>query len=234
MLLLDADILVYKVGFMSQEETEAVAISSLNGAVANWAITSASLPFGGGETMELFLSGKTNFRTDVNPDYKATRKGKDKPVHFEALFNHLVDSWGAAVSDGEEADDMVGIRSTQLGEDCLIITIDKDYDQLPGWHYNPDKKLCYHVDPWEGLQFFYRQILTGDRVDNIIGLHRVGEKTAAKMLEACETEEELYNNCVAAYMEREGLTEGAAKIRVEELGQQLWLRRKPNEMWRFQ
>lgn len=233
MLLLDADILAYKVGWKSEEEPEEYVLSALNGAVANWLTPPVSEPFiqDGVLPYSLFVTGKGNFRKEVFTDYKGNRKDVSKPVHFQAIMSSLVDNWCAVVSEGEEADDLIGIASTSLGDKCLIITIDKDFDQLPGWHYNPDKNLCYYVTPEQGIKFFYKQILTGDKVDNIIGLYGVGEKKAEKYLEACETEEELYNNCVAVYMEREELTEEEAKERILVLARLLWLRREPNQMW---
>jgi 5'-3' exonuclease len=55
------------------------------------------------------------------------------------------------------------------------------------------------VDEWSGLQFFYNQILTGDRADNIIGLYRVGPVKATKMLSEAKTEQDLWEACVKAY-----------------------------------
>jgi hypothetical protein len=41
---------------------------------------------------------------------------------------------------------------------------------VAGWHYNFVKKDKYYVTAEEGMRFFYRQILTGDRADNIQGI----------------------------------------------------------------
>ena len=199
MLLIDADIVAYKVGFKSEDDQElSYVLSSLDSAVSNWLTPLVSVPFfvDGCLDYQLFVTSGDNFRNEVFPDYKANRKGKAKPTHLPSIMDRLVDKWQAVVADREEADDLIGIESTKFGDRCLIITIDKDFDQLPGWHYNPDRKTCYYVTPEEGLRFFYKQLLTGDRVDNIIGLYGIGEKKATTILEACETEEELYNNCL--------------------------------------
>lgn len=233
MILIDADILAYKVGFVTEEETEGAAIASLRSATSNWLTRAVTVPYfqDGLLPYRLFVTGKGNFRNEVFTDYKANRKGKSKPNHLKALMAHLVDNWQATVAEREEADDLIGIQSTQYLDKCLIVTIDKDFDQLPGWHYNPDKDRMYYVTAWEGIYFFYKQVLTGDRVDNIVGLQGVGEKTANKYLEACANEEELYNNCVAIYMEREDLKEEEAKDRILILARLLWLRRETNQMW---
>jgi DNA polymerase I len=234
MLLIDADILAYKVGFKSEEDQQlSYVLASLNSAVSNWLTPLVSVPFfvDGTCDYQLFVTGNGNFRNEVFTEYKSNRKDKAKPTHLGSIMEHLVDNWKAVVAQGEEADDLIGIESTKFGDRCLIITIDKDFDQLPGWHYNPDRGSCYYVTPEEGLRFFYKQLLTGDRVDNIIGLHGIGEKKATTILEACETEEEMYNNVIAAYMEREELSEDEAADRVLVNGRLLWLRREPNQMW---
>ena len=169
-----------------------------------------------------WITGKTNFRFEVatTVPYKGNRKDAPKPKHYDALRNHLM-KLGAKMSDGEEADDSVGIASTE--GNYWIVHVDKDLDQLPGWHYNPVKDEEYYVTEFEGLYSFYKQILTGDRVDNIEGIRGIGPVKADKILKDCTTEEELYAACIKAY---DGNTD-----RVLENGKLLWLRRKPNQMW---
>jgi 5'-3' exonuclease len=73
------------------------------------------------------------------------------------------------------------------------------------------------------MKFFYTQILTGDRADNIGGLHGVGPVKASKILQGCETENELWDAVVKAY---EGDVE-----HVLENARLLWLRRYEGEIW---
>ena len=89
---------------------------------------------------------------------------------------------GAILVEGWEADDQVSIDSRAYFSP-VIATIDKDLDQIPGRHYDYLKKTFYTVDEEEAMWMFYRQILSGDNVDNIPGLPRVGMKTAQKWLE---------------------------------------------------
>ena len=95
----------------------------------------------------------------------------------------MVEHWGAVVSEGEEADDLIGIRATQIGPYAVVASIDKDMLQIPCIHYNLWKKTWTKVSEWDGLLFFYEQILTGDKADNIIGLHGVGPVKAKKVIE---------------------------------------------------
>ena len=172
-----------------------------------------------------FLTGKGNFRDSiaVTVPYKGQRVS-EKPVHLQALRCHLVTSWGFTVVQGIEADDAVGIAAYAVPEDeTIMVHIDKDLNQFRGWHYNYKKKEKYHVTEFEGLHSFYTQILTGDRIDNIVGLKGIGPVKAKKVLEKCTNESELYQAVLKAY-------EGDQQ-RVLENAQLLWLQRSPNQVW---
>ena len=174
-----------------------------------------------------FLTGKGNFRNDiaVTVPYKGQRVS-DKPTHLTALRQHLVSSWGFTVVDGIEADDAVGIAAYALAEDeSIMVHIDKDLNQFRGWHYNYRKKEKYYVSEFEGLLSFYTQMLTGDRIDNIVGLKGIGPVKAKRILEECTNENELYQAVLKAY-------EGDQQ-RVLENGQLLWLQREANQVWQL-
>ena len=159
-------------------------------------------------SIEVFLTPKANFRNDVDSGYKMNRKDVHRPEHLTACKIHLVQQYGATTIDGYEADDLLGIRQTELNagvEDIkpVICTIDKDLDMIPGWHYNWIKNKVYYVTPEEGLYNFYIQLLTGDATDNIPGLYRVGKVTAAKILKGIKrTDEVMYPVVLQEYIER--------------------------------
>jgi hypothetical protein len=215
--IVDADFLVYKVGFSCEEEEEQWALNRLT----EW-FTDIIYMRLKCDDYRAWITGKTNFRFEVatTVPYKGNRKDAPKPKHYEALRKHLI-KLGAKMSENEEADDSVGIASTE--GNYWIVHVDKDLDQLPGWHYNPVKDEEYYVTEFEGLYSFYKQILTGDRVDNIEGIRGIGPVKADKILKDCTTEEELYAACIKAY---DGNTD-----RVLENGKLLWLRRETNQMW---
>lgn len=217
--LLDADILCYRVGFATNDEHENTAIETM----AVFLEDLLMFDLIDCEEHELFLTGKVNYRNDiaVTAPYKGNRKDVKKPIHLPLLREYLQTAWAASVSDGQEADDDIAIRATELGDDCIIVSIDKDFMQVPTWHYNFVKKEKKYVTPEEGLRFFYKQILTGDNADNIKGIHRVGDVKATKMLADAKTEQELFACCVEAM----GLD------RVLENARLLWLRRQPNQLW---
>jgi len=187
--LIDADILNYRIGFATNNEDESTAIRTMAGFLEDLLLF--ELPES--QTWELFLTGKGNYRDDyaVTVPYKGNRKGSEKPKHYKLLREYLELSWGAQIINGMEADDMLAIRATER-DDTVIVTLDKDLDQVEGWHYNFVKKIKYFVTKDEGLLNFYCQFLTGDSVDNIKGVHGIGPKKALKLLEG-KTEQEMWD-----------------------------------------
>jgi len=219
--LIDADSLIYAVGFSSNDVEESIAVSRLEQTMVELCMDLDCEDYKG------FLTGKGNFRDDlaVTAPYKGQRTS-EKPVHFQALRCYLVTSWGFTVVKGIEADDAVGIAAYAVPEDeTIMVHIDKDLNQFRGWHYNYRKQQKYYVSEFEGLVAFYTQILTGDRIDNIIGLKGIGPVKAKKILADCTNETELYKAVLKAY-------DGDEK-RVLENGQLLWLQRKEHELWQL-
>ena len=117
--------------------------------------------------------------------------------------------------------------------DTIIVTLDKDLDQTPGWHFNFVTKRRYYITPNEGMAFFYQQLLTGDRVDNIPGLPKVGPAKAKKILGEWTNEQDAKTKTLAAYQEFLGLDEEKARERINLIGKLLWIRKKENELWEF-
>ena len=140
--------------------------------------------------------GKT-FRDAWYPDYKANRPPMpDDLVRQIEPLHELVraSGWPLLMIEGVEADDVIGTlaaQATAAGVDCLISTGDKDLAQLvrPGItlvntmsNENLDEKgvfAKFGVRPDQVLDFL---ALTGDAVDNVPGVPKVGPKTAAKWL----------------------------------------------------
>jgi 5'-3' exonuclease len=94
---------------------------------------------------------------------------------------------------------------------------------LRGDHFNFVKNEHYFITEEEGIKNFYKQMLVGDRVDNIIGIKGIGPVKAERLFKECKSEKELYLTVLEAY---DGNEE-----RVLENGRLLWIRRQPNEMW---
>jgi len=220
-LLLDGDIVAYRAAYSTNNDFAEDAIDKIDEIIEYLLEDTMFEP--DTELMEVFLTGKGNFRFELVDNYKANRSGVERPIHLQAIRDHMVEHWGAVVSEGEEADDLIGIRATQIGPYAVVASIDKDMLQIPCIHYNLWKKTWTKVSEWGGLLFFYEQILTGDKADNIIGLHGVGPVKAKKVIEGATTERELFDRCVARY-------DGDVD-KVIENGRLLWLRREEGQLW---
>jgi len=203
--LIDADILIYRIGFATNNEPEDYAIRIM----ANFLEDILLIDLPEVQTWELFLTGKGNFRYDYaeTAPYKGNRTGAEKPKHYLLLREYLNLSWGADIVDGMEADDMLAIRATEKGDDSVMVTLDKDLDQVVGWHYNFAKKLRYYITKDQGLLNFYKQFLVGDAVDNIKGVRGIGDKRAQKLLQD-KTEHEMWSIVVEHLGEDRALENG--------------------------
>jgi hypothetical protein len=218
-VLIDGDIIGYRIGFSTEEENEKIVISRVATFVETmlWEDLEA-------ETYQGYLTGKDNFRNDIarTAPYKGNRTAP-KPKHLQLIRDYLVSAWDFQVSVGQEADDSIAIEHVARDYESIIASIDKDFLQLKGKHWNFVKKEFTEVTEEEALLNFYLQVLTGDRVDNIIGLKGVGPVKAKQKLEGCESAADMYSACVEAY--------GGSEERVIENCQLLWLRREANQLW---
>lgn len=153
---------------------------------------------------ELFITTCTkSFRKELTPDYKANRK---RNSYVWLLRNHYKIN-DAKFSDTHEADDLIAQRAKELGDkNYIIASIDKDLKTVGGfyWSYYKVKEKDFegneilnefgtpersykmqrpiYISEEEASYLFWAQMLMGDTSDNIKGLHRVGKKTAEKLL----------------------------------------------------
>ncbi len=140
--------------------------------------------------------GRT-FRDEIYPEYKANRPPMpdDLAAQIEPLHALVrAHGWPLLVVEGVEADDVIGTlakRAKALGIDTTISSSDKDLAQLvePGITMVNTMSNETLDEPGVLAKFGVRadQILdmltlTGDAVDNVPGVDKVGPKTAAKWL----------------------------------------------------
>ena len=222
-LLIDADFLIYSVGFASEEDSEKFAKSRLVETLEDMVYIHLKAT-----SYEAFLTGKGNYRYEIakTVPYKGNRKDAKKPKHYDALRECMITRLGAVLVEGQEADDEVAIRMTKEPDKYLLVGVDKDLRQIPGWHHNPHKAQTEYIDDFEAYKNFATQLLTGDRVDNIPGLSNVGPVKAAKALKDAKTKEDLLAAAFAKYQEL-----GYSREYFIEQGQLLWLRRTEGELW---
>jgi len=222
-VLIDGDIVAYRSAFATQDLLPKDAEEKFEILIDY--ILEQCLDFPTPDQYEIYLTGKGNFRFDVAKShiYKDNRKDAQKPLHLYHVRQYAIEKFGAIVSEGEEADDLIAIEATRHGPDTVVASIDKDMLQIPCTHFNFGRNEWSDVSEWEGLKFFYKQILTGDAADNIIGLYKVGPVKADKMLDGATTEQEMYERCINAY--------NGDIDRVIENARLLWLRREEGQLW---
>lgn len=128
----------------------------------------------------LVLGGSGNFRKKICPQYKANRTAP-KPTYLSAVQTYLVDHWNAVFVEGIETDDQLGIDQT-AGKDTIICSIDKDLLQIPGTHYNFVNKEFTYVNEHQGWVSFWKQMVMGDRSDNVMGYDGKARTTVPQFL----------------------------------------------------
>ena len=261
-LLIDADPLVYRSGFAAQETVndevfgEAVIAQPVENALQ---IVKTSLKamtydveerFNQVASESLVLSGPDNFRfkiATIRP-YKGNRPAR-LPVHYQAIRDYLTER-GAKVIHRREADDEISIRAWRLwnesGQDgrhhatYVVATIDKDLDQIPGWHYDYMKHVFYFVDEDDAEAALWTQILSGDPSDNVPGAWKIGRAKALKLvqqaIEKNVSEQDMWQVVVFAY-ELSQKAEGCpykdrkAEDVALETARLVYMQREPGELW---
>ena len=139
--------------------------------------------------------GKT-FRDDWYPEYKAHRPSMpaDLAQQIAPLHQAIAASgWNLLMLEGVEADDVIGTLAQQArdGVRCVIATGDKDLAQLVNERVTLINTMSnetldiagvnakFGVPPERIVDYL---TLTGDTVDNVPGVEKVGPKTAVKWL----------------------------------------------------
>jgi len=189
----------------------------------------------------VLLTGPANFRFDLYPEYKSSRKDARRPHHYDAIHEYLIDVHAADKVVGVEADDALGWhqwadfenngRDPMMCETC-ICTIDKDLNMIPGWHHNfnwtPPKADMYWIDLDDANQWFFQQWLSGDPADDIPGLSGVAEKTAQKILaDVPKNVFDMYSEVMRRYK-----VQGKFDTKmVHTIGDLLWMQRTPGDTW---
>ena len=225
-VLIDGDILVYRIGFTTQDVDEEIARWRLDELLEK-------IMYGcNTQNSRIYLTStdRSNFRFQLYPDYKAQRKDKPKPVHYAFLRKTLEQEYMAEVVHEQEADDALGIA---LSEDAssILATIDKDLDQIPGWHFNFVKEQIYQMSEIEAWRSFYMQCLVGDKAtDNVEGCPGIGIVKATRSLEGCESESEMFEAVTRLYLKAYSTPEVASTM-LWLAGNLLWVRRKENQSW---
>lgn len=234
LLLLDIEYFIFRVAFKFDGMPVDVGLDALQQSLRDvFALYSEEE---GGRYTAVLGSRGAGFRHEIYPDYKASRRKRQFPQIAEPLRAHVIDKMPHKFAEpGEEADDMLGRMATcpdyeRGGLTPIIVSPDKDLNQIPGWHYSPYHDREFHITEQQGLTVFYRQLLMGDKGDNIPGIPRCGKETAKKLIPpGLMHETDMYRAVRAAYIEQ-WPTDWLR--RMEQTGTLLWIRRTGREEWK--
>lgn len=248
--LIDGDLILYEVGFGTQQNIEGeivpAPLEEVNQRIDTLVKDICAAVYAT-EEPTIFLTGVGNFRYKVakQREYKGNRKSI-KPFHYKYIQAYLQSRWNAIIVDGMEADDALCIEQTKrLGQrDTIICSRDKDLKQCPGYHYTWE---CGRQGSWgpafveplgnlelkgpkkltgTGSLFFYSQLLTGDSTDTYDGLPGCGPIRAYSILDGATNEADMYQRVLAAYTVKFA---GEAAVVLEEQAHLAYMIRERNE-----
>lgn len=195
------------------------------------------------DRLHVFLTGKGNHRDAYAKvrGYKANRLDTPRPVHYEAIREYMIRRWDAQVVDGCEADDAVATIAAAHAYDperVCIVSMDKDLTTVPGRLYNNKRREMKIISPADARLNFYRQMLTGDPVDNVPGCFRTGKRAAESLVTQSMTETEMASSVLAEFTAsilRKGCSYADRDPRdvMTEMGILLHMQRRPGEIWQI-
>ena len=231
--LIDGDILCYQYGSLTDERgsplTWNLIVNHLNAKIKEICDKVDA------DECIIFMTGNNNFRKEeatIKP-YKGTRPA-EKPHSYERVKAYLESGkvYPVTICEDYEADDGMSIAQTDsieeiesaelevemhgtyhgsFPQDTCICSNDKDLRMVPGYHYSWSvgedikEKPMEWVDHTQGLRWFFTQLLTGDSVDNILGIFGMGPKSAAVLrLKDMEDTIDMYLNVQLEYEKRFG------------------------------
>ena len=155
------------------------------------------------------------FRHEIFKDYKGTRKPMPEELRQQVpVIKEVLAAMGICIMEqaGLEADDILGTvakRAEKRGIEVSLVSGDRDLLQVATEkikiripktkggkteiedYYARDVEEKYQVNP---IQFIDLKALMGDTADNIPGVPKVGEKTAAQLMVQYGSLENIYEH----------------------------------------
>jgi len=210
-LLIDADFIVYKSCAAAETEVDfgndvILVTSHFSDAYAatKRELSKIQKKLGSFSDIILFFSDSTNFRKKIQDSYKGHRNRK-KPCGYKRVINKLKEEYEVIIMPTLEADDSMGIYSTQYPGN-IICSPDKDMRQIPGQLYDMENSTL--ITEEEGAKWHLIQTCAGDQTDGYGGVPGIGVKRAASLF---EMKGYTWNTVVKTFEEK-GLTEEEALV----------------------
>lgn len=139
-----------------------------------------------------FASARGNFRKEISLTYKANRIDREVPPILNELQEYVKEQYEAKQGYGVETDDLVATYWTNLTEtfgrdEVLIVSIDKDYKQLPCiiYNYHLKHQCFYNITEQEARYNFWEQMIIGDTADNVNYCKGYGVSYCKKAFKDC-------------------------------------------------
>ena len=225
--LIDADYLIYHAAWASRDMPQAGA-TQLRDQIGTLLETLAPNV----EHASLYATSKEEPPTGFMPRlqiyapiqvYKGNRKDDPAVAEAKHWLRESLMEWCISVP-GFEADDLIH-SATQIVEhqdSLLIVSTDKDLDQIPGWHYNPVKRVEYHVTAEDARYNYWLRVLMGDTTDHIRGVPGCGPKGGAKLLYGCREEMDFHKAVRDEYVRVLGREQGIIEFDITMRVVKLW------------
>jgi len=175
----------------------------------------------------VFFYSTRSFRHTLYDGYKSNRTNVWQPPlkhYYREVITEMTDGW---MYEGYEADDLVSIVRNQLASggvdnhDVVVISNDKDLDQIPGEHFNPATNELYTVSEQDARLFKYAQWIHGDSTDGFTGIRGIGPIKANDFLQgikASRLTDEQVEKHIRAFYKKKG-----QKIECETFRRLAWL-----------
>lgn len=191
-LIVDADSICYKIAWTAESEDD------LPERVDHF-LSTRIMDVIDHDSISFHLTDSSDcFRNDITKNlplemqYKANRINMERPPLLPIIKSYLIDNYGAIIHSKIEADDactILQVENTAVINDeetqynSILVSIDKDLRQVTGLHFNYDKCQLDFVSYSDGLKWFFKQLLSGDRNDNVIGIGGIGPVKSNRIVE---------------------------------------------------
>jgi DNA polymerase-1 len=191
-LLIDADILAYQTTAANQKKYEwdegvTSLATDLDAAkeAARGTLEDLMEKLGADDLVICLSDELNNFRKLVDPTYKTNRKGTERPEHLYDMKDWLAAEYPTQLWQNLEADDVMGIMSTEPHDgERVIVSEDKDMQTIPGLLFNPRKdKKVRTITLLQADRFLMWQAICGDATDGYSGCKGAGPAMADEVLD---------------------------------------------------
>lgn len=148
---------------------------------------------------------KQYFRNFVSFEkkYKGNRERSEKSNRNE-IVRYIKQRYVTLQFIDLEADDILAMLQDQ---DTFIYSEDKDLLQVSGTHWDIKSRSFVEITEEQALQLLMKQLVTGDSVDNIVGLKGYGSSRYVELL-TNSRRKHIYRTVIEAFILEHGVVEG--------------------------